>query len=305
MSGLFKSTIIKGNRLTDFAQTSATVGEVIPFGYGRFPVKGNIIWAPLPPKEHRQVKRQGKGGVKQESFTYTLSYCVAFCKGPIYGYWWIKRNGKVVYSQDPNAPVEDAAYAAKWLQKATLYYGTATQLPDSTIESYEGSGNVSAFRYIAHIVLEDDDTTDSGGAAPDFEAVVIASPPEVYLTSEPYPAFTSDASRVSIALREGELKQYLYHAMYSDESSVGGSLVSGSLVTPLAAPGYRELTTVGVSLGDSALWSPILIGEPKPNETAVGSNLQEGELWSPIIPGEPESNETSIDTALIEGELGP
>ena len=186
MAGLFGSITIKGNRLTDIAAQTATVGIPIPFGFGKYPVDGNIGFAALPPKEHVKKKKQGKGGVKTEEYSYTTSYAIMFCEGPIFGYWTIKRNGKVVWTQDPNASVEDRAYAAKWAQKATFYYGTETQLPDSTIESYKGSGRVSAFRGIAYIVVEDDDVTDNGGAVPSYEAVVIASPPEAYLTSHPY-----------------------------------------------------------------------------------------------------------------------
>lgn len=191
VSGLFGSSVIKGTRITDFSQTTATVGVPIPFGYGRFTSGGNVIWAPLPPKEHRSVQRQGKGGVKQETFTYTLSYAVAFAKGPIAGYWWIKRNGKVVWTQDPAAPIEDREYAAKWQQRATFYNGTMTQLPDSTIESYEGSGQVSAFHRLAYIVVEDDDVTEGGGAVPTYEACVIADGMS-YATSPPYPVEAVD-----------------------------------------------------------------------------------------------------------------
>lgn len=192
MSGLFKSTIIPGNRLTDFTQSSASVGGVMMWGFGQYVAPGNIIWAPLPPKEHRKVTRQGKGGVKQETFSYTLSHAAAFGRKTIHGYWWIERNGKIVYSQDPNAPVEDQAYSLKWLQRATLYYGTKTQLPDSTIESYEGSGQVSAFRNVPYIVLEDDDVTDNAGAAPSYRACIIASGVS-YGTSPPYPVLVEDA----------------------------------------------------------------------------------------------------------------
>lgn len=192
MSGLFGSTVIKGNRLTDFSNTTASVGTPIPFGYGRFVTSGNVIWAPLPPKERVAKKRQGKGGVKQEVYTYTLCYALAACKGPIYGFWWIRRNGKVVWTQDPAAPVEDKAYAAKWAQKATFYYGVRSQLPDSTIESYEGSGQVSAFRDIAYIVIEDDDVTDGGGAVPNYEFCVIADGVS-YSTSRPYPVEVTDS----------------------------------------------------------------------------------------------------------------
>lgn len=185
MAGLFGSITIKGNRLTEFASQTATVGVAIPYGFGRFPCEGNVIFAPMPPKEHVKKKKQGKGGVKTEEYSYTLSYAVAFCEGPIYGFLTIKRNGKVVWTQDPNASVDDRAYAAKWKQKATFYYGTETQLPDSTIESYRGVGQVSAFRGIAYIVVEDDDVTDGGGAVPTYEAVIIAVGTN-YVTTTPY-----------------------------------------------------------------------------------------------------------------------
>ena len=216
MSGLFKSTLIKGNRITDFAQTTATVGVVIPKIFGRAPVDGNIIFAPLPPKENRTVKRQGKGGVKQETFTYTATYAVAFCLGPVYGFWWIKRNGKVVYTNDPEAPIEDQEYAAKWLQHVTFYYGTASQLPDSTIESYKGSGRVSAFRYLVYIVVDKDDVTQGGGAIPSYEAVPIASPPEIYLTSHPYAQMFTDKSTGSLRPIGGNMKSVVIKGKFKE-----------------------------------------------------------------------------------------
>jgi hypothetical protein len=146
MSGIFGATVIPGNRLTDIAQQTASVGQPIPFGYGRFLVDGNIIWTAGKPTEHVQKKRQGKGGVKTQEYTYTLSYAIAFCAGPIYGYFTILRDGKVVYTNDPNATIEDAAFAAKWALKCTMYSGTREQMPDSTIEAVKGAGMVSAFR---------------------------------------------------------------------------------------------------------------------------------------------------------------
>lgn len=209
MSGLFGSTVIKGTKITDFSSTSAEVGIPLPFGYGKFPVSGNVIWAPLPPVEHRQVKRQGKGGVKQETFTYTLSYAIAFCKGPISGFWWIKRNGKVVWTQDPNAPVEDQAYAAKWAQRVNFHYGTRTQMPDSVIESYEGAGNVSAFRYLAYITVEDEDVTDNGGAVPNYEACVIRGAARSY-TTPPYPVYNEDNIQDGLHQRQASSMQMAY-----------------------------------------------------------------------------------------------
>lgn len=215
MSGLFGSVTVKGNRLTDFASQTAAVGIPIPFGFGKFPCEGNVIFAPMPPKEHVRKKKQGKGGVKTEEYTYTLSYAVAFCEGPIFGFWSIRRNGKIVWSNDPNASVEDKAYSAKWAQKATFYLGTETQMPDSTIESYKGAGRVSAHRGLAYIVVEDDDVTDNGGAVPTYEAVVIASPPDVYLTSRPYPIDGLDGLTGQTALVKGNMLEWPRDYMFA------------------------------------------------------------------------------------------
>lgn len=246
MSNLFRSTVIKGNRLTDFAQSTATVGIVIPFGHGEFVTDGNVIWAALPPKEHVSRKRQGKGGVKQETYTYTMSYAVAFARGELYGYKWIKRNGKVVYTSDPNAPIDDIAYAQKWLQKTTLYYGRRSQLPDSTIESYEGSGRVSAFRDIGYIVVEDDDVTEGGGAVPTYEACVVATPPEVYLTSKPYAQLFAVAAGTSAGIGGVTLRDLLVEGGLSDETESGAAPTGGSIQFK-STPWFRDETTSGAA----------------------------------------------------------
>ena len=244
MSGLFGSTTIKGTRITDFAKTSADVGSTIPFLYGRAPVTGNVIFAALPPKENRQVKRQGKGGVKQESFPYTTSYAIAFCRGPIQGYWWIKRNGKVVYSQDPAAPVEDKDYAAKWAAKVMMYNGTSGQLPNSMIESYMGSGRVSAFKYLAYIAVPNEDVTEGGGAIPSCEAVPIASPAEVWITSTPYAQIFYSKAEAAFAPTGGELVQLLYDAdMQSDEVAVSFGPTGGDLFE-VPPPRFDDEATV-------------------------------------------------------------
>lgn len=236
MSGIFGSTTIKGTRITDFAKTSADVGTTIPFLYGRAPVNGNVIFAHLPPDEHRQVKRQGKGGVKQETFTYTTSYAIAFCRGPIQGYWWIKRNGKVVYSQDPAAPIEDKDYAAKWAAKVMMYNGTSGQLPNSMIESYKGSGRVSAFKYLAYIAVPNEDVTEGGGAIPSYEAVPIASPQEVWLTSHPYPQIWRDGATGTLAVQGGELKNMVVHGFMQSDGATGTLAAVGGLLKVVPPP---------------------------------------------------------------------
>lgn len=302
MSGLFGSTTIKGTRITDFAQTSANVGQPIPFLYGRAPVNGNVIFAALPPKETRNVQRQGKGGVKQESFTYTTSYAIAFCRGPIQGYWWIKRNGKVVYSQDPAAPVEDKDYAAKWAAKVMMYNGTSAQLPNSMIESYKGSGRVSAFKYLAYIAIPNEDVTDGGGAIPSYEAVPIASPQEVWITSTPYAQFASQDATTDVKPARVQIQELLQisNAEEADQESIslsGGLLseslstnfsgeqadaisVSGGELKEMASADFRDSQVDNITISGGAL-SAVPTGDTQTDKQLDAIALSGGELKEP------------------------
>ena len=280
MSGIFGSTTIKGTRITDFSSTSAEVGKAIPFGHGSYPVDGFIGWAPLPPTEHRQVKRQGKGGVKQETFTYTLPYAVMFCKGPTFGWRWIKRNGKVVYTTDPNAPLEDKAYAEKWAQRVNFYNGSLDQLPDSLIESHEGVGNVSAFHGMTYFTVEDEDVTDTGGAPPNYEGVVIATPPEAYLTSKVYPQFFSAQATLGASLGQVLIQDILKDATFDDDSALDAfSFDGGGMVVPLG-PNHFDNLLDSISLTGGELKVPPN-GNQKPDNLLDSISLTGGELKVP------------------------
>jgi len=304
MAGLFGSITIKGNRLTEFASQTSTVGIPIPFGFGKFPCEGNIIFAPMPPKEHVKKKKQGKGGVKTEEYSYTLSYAIAFCEGPIYGFWTIKRNGKVVWTQDPDASVDDKAYAAKWAQKATFYFGTETQLPDSTIESYKGIGQVSAHRGIAYIVVEDDDVTDNGGAVPTYEAVIIASPPDAYLTSRPYPndMAVEAVSVESYALR-GELKRLLLEEQ--DSMEVTSEILEGELRDIYNATSTEDYLESSSQVISGELKSTYQQHTALPEALETSSTVQSGTLKIALLSTtmQPEALETS--STVQSGTLGP
>ncbi|QYW02129.1 minor tail protein [Stenotrophomonas phage Sonora] len=308
MSGLFGSTTIPGNRLVDFAETTATIGIPLPYGYGTAPFDGNVIFAALPPKEHVTKKRQGKGGTKTETYTYTLSYAVGFCSGPIYGFMWIKRNGKIVYTQDPNAPAEDKLFAAKWRQRAQFYYGTEDQLPDSTIESYEGSGQVSAFRGIAYIVVEDDDVTDGSGAVPTYEACCICTPPDVYLTSRPFPSdMAPEGLDLNLDLGEGELRPLLFEKSYVEAVDLAFDLGAGELKTPII-PYYNppESVDVGIQLGTARLYDPIRPYAIPAESADTGITLGTGWLRLALVNYErypPESIDVGMN--LGAGTLGP
>lgn len=175
-----------GPRIGDSSAQTSSVGGVIPFGFGTFTTAGNLIWRDPKLREIAKTQRQGKGGgAKSTTYTYTRSYAVGICRGPIYGVKWIKRNGKKVYTTDPAATQEEKQASAKFAAKLKIYLGTETQMPDPTIVAVEGMANVPGHRGLAYIVVEHDDLTDLGGAVPQYEFAVIATA-VAYATSPPY-----------------------------------------------------------------------------------------------------------------------
>lgn len=308
MSGIFGSVTIKGNRITDAVQQTATVGIPIPFGYGKFPVSGNVVGV-SELRERVIRRRQGKGGVKTEDYVYNLDYAIGFCEGPIRGYWTIKRNGKVVYSTDPATPIEDQAYATKWLQKATLYLGTEDQAPDSTLETIYGVGQVSAMKGLAYIVVEDDDVTADAGAVPNYEAVVTATLPEFYVTSKPYPFETGDELAVSASLYDGELRTLLReYETQPDEVNVVANLTSASLGVLLRSyEGAFEEVNVNATLQDGELRVLLKVYDTAlPESLDVNATLQSGELKVILITYNDWPTENlDVSATLQAGYLGP
>lgn len=308
MSGLFGSITIKGNRLTDLVGQTSTVGKPIPFGYGRVRVEeANVIWTAGIPKEHVKKKKQGKGGVKTEEYTYTLSYAIAFMAGPVYGFLTIKRGGKVVYTNDPNASVDDKAFAAKWLQKARLYLGTEEQMPDATIESYKGAGKVSAHRGLCYIVVTDDDVTGEGGAVPQYEAVIIATPPDVYVTSRPYPNdMAVEGVTGSTVIDNGAMKMLVVEP--PADAVEGGAVVDdGELRTIFHDYALTEATETGAVVTDGEM-KTTQRSTTYPTEAvqATGGTVIDGTmkqaLYSTTIPTEAVQ---ATGATIINGSLGP
>ena len=146
---------IEGARLENLAVTTSTEGAVIPRVWGRMRLGGNIIWA-TDFTEHVSISTSGggKGGgpkVTTTSYSYTASFAVALCEGPISGLGRVWADGK---------PLD--------LKNATwrLYLGDEAQQPDPFIEAKMGVGNAPAYRGTAYVVFEEFDLTPFGNRIP-------------------------------------------------------------------------------------------------------------------------------------------
>ncbi|HEY8354435.1 MAG TPA: hypothetical protein VIK69_05410 [Methylophilaceae bacterium] len=302
-----------GPRLEDASQQTSTVGGVIPFGYGVFTCSGNIIWADRL-IEHKKTERVGKGGgQKQTTYTYTRSYAIGVCEGPIHEYLWVKVNGKLVYASDPaglgaamgwNAQMiaDLVASSNEWLQSTTLYMGTDTQMPDSTIVAVEGVGNVSPFRNLAYIVKENEDLTDMRGAVSQHEFCVRATPPEAYLTSKPYPVYGQDGIGVEHNFEVGALNRQMHQIDGATEQvGVGMTFGTAALRTPTVSVVMPpEEIQPGMTFGTAILRSPVVSVVMPPEEIQPGMTFGTAILREALITQEQPAEE--IQTTFTFGE---
>lgn len=257
---LFKTKSPKATtqRIGELSQQTAKEGEPRPIVWGRVrPISGNIMHSSAPRIITREVQGQstsggGKGGKKKQPKQYEervfRTYAIRICEGPITAIIRVWRNNKLVYDARGNA--WGAQNNGVFLSRARFYLGAWTQMPDPTLESQWGAGNVPAYRGTCYMVVPDEDLTELGGAIPQY-IYEVERAEGVALTSLLYdveciedaestgvvllpggPVVIDSAESSGIELVSGELRQTLKD--YSDwpnepAESLGIELVSGEL----------------------------------------------------------------------------
>jgi hypothetical protein len=165
---------VKGPRLTDAQQQTSQDGVPIALTFGVVRIQGNVI-ASSKLTEHKN-KDNGKGGGQETTtYTYTRTFAIGICEGPIEGIRRIWRNGKLVFDARPEVMDRTARIMTdKFMNDHVLYFGGETQIQDSHLQSALGSDSVPAFRGLAYLVGVDEDVTDVAGAVPTYEFEVIS-----------------------------------------------------------------------------------------------------------------------------------
>ena len=180
-NSLFGPTI-EGPKLADKKVQISSYGTPISLLYGGVRVAGNVIWS-TDLVEHKR-KEGGKGGPKVTRYSYTVSCATAIGEGPITSIRRIWADAKCVYDARAEAPESSHAASAKFSKYFTIYYGSESQLPDPTIESKDGAGNVPAYRGTAYIVFTDLPLDDYGNRIPSF-TFEISTAPAIPVTTAP------------------------------------------------------------------------------------------------------------------------
>jgi hypothetical protein len=175
---------VSGPRLQDLTIQTSTVGSPIPIVYGTYAIAGNLIWSSGIIEKVTRKKQGGKGGPTQttKTYSYSVNCAVGVCEGEITLIGRIWADAKLLCDGRPQRPDETlqsynarmSQYAA-FLSSVEIYTGTETQLADPTIESFEGAGNVSAFRGLAYVVFTDFQLEDYGNRIPNFRFEVSAA----------------------------------------------------------------------------------------------------------------------------------
>ena len=99
-----KGPTVSGPRLSDLSAQTSTFGAFIPRLYGTIAVHGNLLWLENNKLKERvrKEKQGGKGGgggsTTVKTYTYSATFAIGLCQGPIAGVRRIWCGDKLLYN---------------------------------------------------------------------------------------------------------------------------------------------------------------------------------------------------------------
>jgi hypothetical protein len=174
----------EGPRLANPEIQAASYGEPIPVVAGRMRVAGNVVWS-SGMRETASRSGGGKRGPATTNYSYSASFAVLICAGPIEGIGRVWADGRLI---------RDAAGVWAMPVVMRVHSGSEAQGADPLLAAAEGV--VPAFRGLAYVVFEDLALAEFGNRLPNlaFEINPEAAPQPLG------PALTALAARAGIDL---------------------------------------------------------------------------------------------------------
>jgi hypothetical protein len=157
----------QGPRLSDKRIQISSYGAALGLSFGGPRHAGGMIWAaPL-----REVEREegGKGGPSVTTYSYYGTFAIAIDGRQHTAIRRIWAEGELIYNTTSDASDDELRETYRLQQQMTFYTGSETQLPDATIESYEGVGTVEAYRGVCYVVFDDVPLERYGNRIPSLE----------------------------------------------------------------------------------------------------------------------------------------
>lgn len=289
-----KGPKIEGPRLNDLSVQTSTYGAQIPVIKGSVATFGNIFWVENNAlKETKKTEEQGgKGGggsAEYTTYSYSATFALGLCLGPIDSVRRIWCSGKLIYDSGDGTiggtlangittssiwPGSDHIYAfpeAAAGGAIRIYTGTSTQEPDPRMQAALGVANTPAYRGLAYIVFEDFQLADFGnslmGAQFKVEVVETASTTQYSIQTRVqnglYPNFSDEYGdygfstagpynpRIADGMMQFDKERTSYHV------SLDGRLVARG-IAPGIAPGSTgdpgEKFYVGTTAGGHTVY---------------------------------------------------
>ncbi|MDX9689777.1 MAG: phage tail protein [Alphaproteobacteria bacterium] len=170
-----KGQNVEGSRLSDLSVQTSTYGGTIQLVYGTMRVSGNVIWS-TPLKETRHVSRQsgGKGGggsATTTTYTYSVSFAVGLCAGPVSTVRRVWADTKLIY----DATASNTQATEKYPGVVRIHTGSEDQKPDSTMEMHLSAGNVPGYRGLCFLTFTDLQLADFANRIPNISAEIVSS----------------------------------------------------------------------------------------------------------------------------------
>ncbi|MEM9734988.1 MAG: host specificity protein, partial [Pseudomonadota bacterium] len=157
------SATVESGRARSLRLQASTEGAAIPQLYGRMRLSGQVIWSSRYLERVRTTTQGGKatgGGQTVREFSYSISFAVGLCEGPI------RRIGRVW----ADGQLLDLAGVTH-----RVYLGDETQLPDAKILAVDGEA--PAYRGLAYVVFEDLPLEQFGNRIPQLNFEVFRDVP--------------------------------------------------------------------------------------------------------------------------------
>lgn len=290
----FAAPETEGPRLGDLSVQTSTYGAEIGHVHGTIALAGNLIWLEnnkLKETVHKK-KSGGKGGASTtptRTFSYSATFIVAICEGPIDGIARIWCGDKLIYNA-ASSDIGTIVSNNKSAKGFRIYYGTDDQLPNARYEAAKGVGKASAFRGLAYVVFEDFQLADYGNTlqaaefkfeivqVSEYESVRRVSFAETPMTfasifgegaGRPY--VSSGNGSISVTNEKGQ--QY----MFSLAGDYLGSFGSGDVIPPdtddrkyigfmNGVLAYANRTKFSSRLGSSSIIYPSVFQDSLPAE---------------------------------------
>ena len=290
------------NALGDISRQTAKEGDPRTIVWGRVrPIGGNIIHCQEPQKRWvvTSTSSGGKGGGKkkqeQRREHVYRTYAIGVCEGPITAFSRIWRNKKLVY--DARGTDWGARNNGVFLKSFRLYLGGWSQMPDPTLQTIWGAGNVPAYRGTAYIVSINEDLTDQGGMVPQW-LFEVERAEGTYLTSRPYAIEAIESIDLGPA---GQLKDKFTptDSMQVSALDITGGELRSPLITYNDFPEPLDISQLVITAGELR---KVLIeyNDGEPESLDIGQlSILSGELRNGLITYE-EWPQESLDIGQIQ-----